>query len=148
MTEEEELKANAAKAKSMQTVKEVGVYLDRLSSKIIESDKRKKHSMIIYGIAWLAWVASGFFTDTAGEYWFLMMFVFALIYDQFRFAQCRRAYGEFIGAIAILQLLGMIPPDKPDGEKKKREIVSEFFGMVKGWATKKKEVQEKVFAPA
>lgn len=148
MSEEEELKANAARAKSVQTVKEVSTYLDNLSATIDLASRRHRDSSIIYGVAWIAWVAGGFFTDMDGRYLLVMIFMFAMIYDQYRFQQLRRAYGEFFGAIKILQILGMIPPDREDGETKKREYVSEFFDMVKGWATKKKEAQEKVFQPA
>lgn len=147
MTEMEELENNAKLSKWKQTVGEASAYLDRLTDAIDVARRQHNWSFGIYIVVWLSWVAAGFWSpeiDHAME----TVFLFALIYDGFRFARLQAATAEFLGAIRMLKILGMIPPDRDEGEKKKRRTMSEFFDMVKGWAIKKQKAQEEVYAPA
>lgn len=148
MSETEDLKKAAMESKQRQTVKEVGEYLDRLTDEISRCHKKNRNSLILYTIVWLAWVAAGIWKpelDRTLE----MIFIFALIYNSYRFAQLRRAHGEFQGAIEILRILGLIPPhNNGDRQVKNKEVESPFRDMVKSWFTEKKEAQEKVFVPA
>lgn len=147
MSETDDLKKGAEDSKIRQTYQAINDYMDSLMEKITEAKKKRKVSSVIYHIAWLVWMVTLFFSDTV-TYYGLLLFTFALMYDSFRFTKETNAYSEFLGAIKILEILGYIPPRPPNGEKKKRKIFSEFRDMVKGWAIKKKEAQDKVFAPA
>lgn len=147
MSETEDLKKATAESKFRQQMDSVSAYLDTLTLKIKETEKQHRISSLIYLGVWIAWVASSFAPDNI-HYIFTMAFIFALIYDQTRFTRMMRAYSEFRGCIETLRLLGYLPPAAPDGEKKKRKLVSEFREMVKGWAIKKQKARDAVYAPA
>lgn len=147
MSEQEDLEKGVIESKARQVIESVSTYLDTLTAKIAETEQRHKWSSRLYMAAWLAWVIAAFLPDQI-HYLFTMVFMMALIYDQFWFCRMMRAYGEFRGCVETLRLLGYIPPREAGGEKKKRRIVSEFVDVVKGWAITKKKAQDKVFAPA
>lgn len=148
MTEKEQLEQGMLESKFRQQVKALGEYLDELTDAIDLAQKKYRVSSVIYLIVALVWIGSGVVFDDSVHEWFTLAYIAALIYDHFRFTKLMKAHSEFRGCIKTLEILGMIPPSKPDGEKKKRKILSEFRDMVKGWAIKKKEAQDKVFAPA
>jgi hypothetical protein len=148
MTEQEELKKGVLESKFRQQVEALGEYLDELTDAINLAQNKYRISSVIYLIVAVIWIVSGVVFDDSAHAWFTLAFIAVLIYDNFRFVELMKARSEFRGCIKTLEILGMIPPSKPDGEKKKRKILSEFRDMVKGWAIKKKEAQDKVFAPA
>lgn len=146
MSEMEDLKKSAEHQKAVQTMQGVSDYLDRLTAAIDTARRAHSFSTALWFVAWLGWVASGF-SGIEIEYIFLMVYLFALIYDQYRFREMTNAFREFRGAIEILKLLGYVNlPDR--GDRQKRKIFEEGVSMVKRWFTQKKEAQEKVYAPA
>lgn len=147
MSETEDLKKATEESKFRQQMEAVSAYLDRMSATILETQKAHKISSAIYMVAWGLWIASSFAPDWT-YHPATMLFIMALIYDQFRFVRMMRAYAEFRGCIETLRLLGYLPPQNEGGEKKKRKILSEFRDMVKSWATKKQKARDEVYAPA
>ncbi len=146
MSEMEDLKKSAEESKAIQTVQAISRYLDRLTARIAFCEKRHWDSTIVYTVAWLAWVIVGFF-DMSMNYGFAIIFMFSMVYDQFRFTQLRVAHGEFYGAVEILRLLGYV--NFPDPRERKEEpFWSEGIEMVKGWFKQKKEAQEAAYVPA
>lgn len=146
MSEMEELKKNTEMAKVAQQFTELSQYIEKLGGAIDEALRRRKTSSRIYILTWLAWVIAGLFNHLLGDL-FESVFILALIYDAYRFAILRSAFGEFRGAMEVLRILGMLPPRPDPREKKKRAIFSEGIEMVKRWASSKKKAQEEVYAP-
>lgn len=138
----------ADKSKSLQQMKDITEYLNRVADHIEECRKGYDGSMLIFTVAWIAWVASDYVEHGAFTNIFLIIYLLAVLYNNLRYTWLCSAKAEFSGAIKILEILGMIPPRPPRGEKKKRRMWSEMVDVVKGWATRKKEAQEKVYAPA
>lgn len=147
MSEIEDLQKSVNESKARQQVEALSVYLDKLCDAIDLARNRHRSSSIIYGITWFIWVISGFFSGIWNQL-FETLFIFALVYDALRFSQRMKAHGEFTGCIETLRILGMIPPTDQSGHSNKRHFWSEGIAMVKGWATKKKKVQEEIYQPA
>ncbi len=147
MTESEELKNNALLEEAKTKVAALGSYLDELTAKILVAEKAHKRSSRIYIVIWLIWVGLGFFS--AGlSHLFTAFFIIALIYDQYCFSRMIGTLAEFQGAIKVLEILGYIPP-RGDGERSSKKHLWEVgVEMVNKWKAKKKELQDKVFAPA
>lgn len=148
MTESDELKKNIEQEKLKQMVDRMSLYLDELSETIQEAKRLHDKSKIIYLIAWLAWVASSILSREFYQI-FTLIFIFALIYDQFRYSQMMGAVKEFRGAVKTLEILGYIRPREDDGETStKKRFWEKGADLVKSWTAKKKKVQDKVFSPA
>ena len=81
--------------------------------------------------------ASAFFFP---EYWlaFMVVFLVAMFNDSHRHSQLRRAMGEFLGAIEVLKLLGMIPDLDGDSDRKKVTLWERGAELVKGRRRKEK----------
>ncbi len=148
MSESEDLKASAERTKSLDKVRAMSEYLDRLTDRIDKAFARERDSMIIYWIVWFCWIAAGFISKEVNSL-FELFFIGALIYSGLRTTERARAVGEFRGAIKTLEILGMIPP-KGSGEReeKKKHFWEEGIDMVKSWSKKKAEKQEEAYAPA
>lgn len=146
MSEMQDLKKEAERVKTQEQFDALSAYVDTLSATITYTSKRHRDSSLIYIATWIVWCLSSFL-DNDVHYIFTMAFIFALIYDQFRFSRMMRAYGEFNGCIETLRLLGMIPPAKGDTERKKRTW-AEGLDIVKGWFVQKKKAQDTAYVPA
>lgn len=149
MTETDDLKQKAAESKARQQVESVGAYLNSLSREIDSCIIREQDAWIIYMIAWGAWMIAGFITGNDGGQVMELIFFISLVYQSYRHTRTRRAFGEFAGAIKVLELLGMVPPRPPKGEREsKKRVWSEGIDIVRGWAAKKQKAQEEAYAPA
>lgn len=148
MSESEDLKKSAERIKSQETLDAMSKYLDKVIARVDETMAREKDSMIIYWIVWACWITVGYFSKT-GNSLFEMFFIFALIYNALRQSLRARAFGEFKGCVKTLEILGMIPPIGPRGDReKKKQVWSEGIEIVKGWLKKKEKVQDEAYAPA
>lgn len=147
MTEQEQLEQNTHHQKIRQQMSDVSAYLDRLTAGIDLAFKKEKDAFIIQMFVWVAWVAVGFFSP-AGNALFSLFFMMSIFYVSHRSVQRSRLFGEFKGAIKMLELLGMIPPMGSGSESKKKRLWSEGADMVRGWFKKKEKAQDEAYAPA
>jgi len=146
MTESEELQQKARLQKAHQQVEAVSRYLDELTENIVEAGEKRKWSVRIYFVIWLAWIIVPiFYHDLNGL--FTIFFFFGLVYDSLCFTREMSALSEFKGAIKMLELLGYIEPRGGSRSTKKR-FWEKGVEMVKSWTEKKKKLQDKAFAPA
>ena len=74
------------------------------------------------------------------------MFIIALIYTTYTTNRRMAKYAEFIGAIKILRILGMLPPISGEQESKKRDVWSEGKELVRSWTRRKETARKEVFA--
>jgi hypothetical protein len=147
MSEMEQLKEETEKQFLIQRYTELNNYIDTLSADIDLCMKRNNDANLVYGVAWISWVAVGFFAKEF-DYLFAMIFMMALIYSGYRHSKLARAFGKFFGAIKVLEIMGFMDKTDTRGKKKKRKILNEFADTVKGWFAQKKEAQDQVYAPA
>lgn len=157
MSEMDDLKKGAEESKAVQQMQSISAYLDELSA---ECWKRLKWSLrcdtleMFAMLGYVVILTTGVFMDTPEVFlrgalnWAFTVFIFSAIRSWSANKLWQKKEGEWDGAIKILQLMGMIPPDQERGAKKRRRTVSEFFGMVKAWAMQKKAAQEEIYAPA
>ncbi len=146
MSEQEELQKGRNESKTRSIIEGVSKYLDTLSAEIDECFTREWSAWIIYFVAWFGWAMSSFLDFPPGHSVMQMIFIISIFYEAYRRAITARKVGEFVGALKMLELLGMIPPTGGN-RRRQRKIWSEGVDIVKGWFTRKKEVQEKVYAP-
>lgn len=147
MSETENLKKGVMESKARQQVDAVSAYLDTLTKRIDESEKRETDAWRIYFIVWLAWMIIGFTGNAIAEEGFQTLFFLALIYSFIRTTNAQKAYSEFFGAIEILRILGMIPPRSGGKDRKRVRFWEEGASIVKGWFEKKEKAQKEVYAP-
>lgn len=148
MSEHEDLQKAVKESKGRTQMERISNYLDDLMARIDSCHERERSSWIIYAVAWGSWVLSAFFNENHGSTLMGMVFIVALMYQSTCTTITRRALGEFIGAIKILEILGMIPPMSGGNNRRKRSVWNDGIDMVKMWAAHKKQVQEKVYSPA
>lgn len=157
MSEMEQLKENAEKSKLVQTLGDVSKYLDSLME---ECSTRLKASFRADGLVLFTFF--GYFAvlivalfgnldpvirRLATELTFMVELV--AIFRSWHFTKrWREKEGEWNGAVNVLRILGMVPPEQERGIKNKKKIFSEGIELVKRWFTQKKEAQEKMYAPA
>lgn len=149
MSETEELKKNTENSYRVQVYKELNAYLDSLSAEIDEALKRDREGLWVYTGCWLVWIASSVL-DAYGLFYHLGLvgFFFGWGYSNYRSRVLSRALGKWRGAMDVLEILGIVSKRPPTVNRKKRKSISEFFDTVKNWAIKKKQAQDKVYAPA
>lgn len=146
MSEMDDLKRETEASKVRATYAELQKYLDEVILEIEAAQKKYRVSSIIYLIAWALWVASSFAPEVLHTL-ATTLFIFALIYDQFRLARKIDAQAEFRGAMRILRILGYVPPRDEPGVKNKKKVLSQFREMVMDWATKKQKARDAVYQP-
>lgn len=144
MSEMQELEKEARRQYTEQRLHEVAAYVSSLCDEIQEKITMNRRADLIYLAGWLVWLASDF---VKLSYIGVFAFIIGLIYSAYTERKLSRAFGEFYGAIKILEILGLAEVDDINRAKRKRGVMQEMVSMVKGWATKKKEAQEKVYAP-
>lgn len=157
MSEMEQLKENAEKAKVIQTLDAVSKYIHEISE---SCDHRLRWSLrcdILEGIAFFGYwtiLTTALFMDAPDDVRRICMdFAFLVVLvAMFRSWKATRLWrekeGEWTGATKMLQLFGMLPPDKEKGIKNKKKLWSEGIEMVKRWAEEKAAQLKKGFAPA
>lgn len=148
MTESEQLKQNAEKEWLKQRNQELTAYMDGLHDKIRVAIKNMQNAIIVLIVAWMAMMIAGF----SGVGWLhavcFIAYLVAVGYMIWRDRQGAQAVAEFKGALNVLRILGLIDYDLDSlGSRHRRKVLSELVDMVKRWTTKKKEAQEKVYAP-
>ncbi len=74
MSEMEDLKREAEASKIRQTYGAINDYMDSLTANILEAQKEKKLSGLIYNAAWLVWLVTIFFDDSV-TYYGLLAFI-------------------------------------------------------------------------
>jgi hypothetical protein len=147
MSEREDLEHSALLEKTRQTVERVSTYLDELTANIEEAKRKQEWSRRIYFAAWVVWILLPIWYPNLYSI-FTILFFFALIYDSVVFSQVVGAYKEFFGAIKMLELLGYFEPRDRGNTQRKKRFWEKGIEIVRGWATKKKELQDKAFSPA
>ncbi len=145
MSENDELKKAANAQRAHEQVNEIATYLDSLTQRVEAGFKRRKDAEIIFFVAWFAWVLCAWLAP-AFAIGFQIIFIGALSYSWVRQIEVSRGISEFMGAIRILEILGMIGPHDAERHKRKRHVWSEGADMVKSWFVSKKKAQEEVFA--
>jgi hypothetical protein len=146
MTEGEELKKNTEAQKTQQIVKEMSDYMDYLTYRIEVARRHKRNSSIMYLIVWFTWIFAPIWLGHGGL--FTILFFFALVIDCTFTSLLAEAKAEFKGMINTLRILGYISSDHDGERSRKKRFWEKGVEMVKSWATKKKKLQDKVFAPA
>jgi ABC-type multidrug transport system fused ATPase/permease subunit len=153
MTEEEQLKRNAAAQKAQQQFEEVSAYFDSLVAAAMAAIRREAAFAAAYALAfaglWVAVLAVGVgaapeWVATAANFAFLLAMVLSFT------ATTRRvdAVAEFVGVVRVLRMLGMLPPAPPEAPRRRRRVWREGVDMVREWAAKRKAAQERVWQPA
>ncbi len=148
MSEMDELKKAALDSKNRAQVDAIGEYLDSLMAEIDDARKKEKYAWIMYSILWLVWVGTGFIHNGIVQEVGMVGFFFGLITTSITGMRVRSAYGEFLGAVRILEMLGMIPPSSGSRETKKKRFWTPGIDMVKSWFTKKEKAQKEAYAAA
>jgi hypothetical protein len=149
MTEMEQLKQNADDALKQQRITALNDYLDVLSKRIDECLKKDRDSWYVFLLCWLMWMAMSFVPVLKPLEPIGLLFYFGgWAYTGWHGRNLSRAFGEFRGAIKVLEILGFIQPHDHDGDRKRRRVWSEGADIVKGWFTSKKKAQDAAYAPA
>ena len=157
LTETERLKQNTEKSKVVQTLDAVGKYIHEISE---SCDHRLRWSLrcdVLEGIALLGyWVilTTALFMNAPDDVRRICtdLALGVVLVAMFRSWKATKLWrekeGEWVGATKMLQLFGMLPPDKERGIKNKKKLWSEGMEMVKRWAAEKAAQLKKGFAPA
>lgn len=146
MTESDELKQKSDQARMKEKLDAVGAYLDLLTHRIDEYRARDRSSDLIYLLSWVTWMIGGWLMPEINNLlmygWFL-----SLVYSWFWGVRKHGAMKEFIGAIEVLERLGMIPPISGNSRQSRKQHVWERgVELVKEWTAKKEKVQKEAFA--
>lgn len=153
MSELDELQKNTLESWKQARMQDLIAHLQVLSDNIDKAMKREKKAGIIYFCSWLVWMGGNLLdawlkTDklffTLG--WFV--FLFGLLYHNHVERALNRSFGEYLSAIKVLEILGVIDPINRPGVKNKKKRLTAFIEMVKQWAIKKQKAKEEVYQPA
>lgn len=157
MSEMQQLKENADRALVQQKLNAIAEYMLDLSKSClhrlewsIRCDKLEAFAFLGYFVILLTsvWLdTSREFHRTVMDLAFFVVMI-AIIRSWNANKLWREKEGEYTGATNILRMLGMLPDVPPPGERKKRKVISEFFGTMKAWATEKAAQMKKGYAPA
>lgn len=150
MSEMEQLKKNADDALRKQRYDALNLYIGELSVTIDAALLKSRKASLIHMATCVGWIAT-IFTGVSWLHavgWFA--FLVTLLYSTYCDREFSKAIAEFDGMHNTLKLLGLITCecDKHGKKRKRKRVLNEMRDVVKGWAIKKKEAQDKVFAPA
>lgn len=153
MSEIEELKKATDESLRQQRMKDLIVHLQVLTDNVEKARKLRNRGGIVFHITWGIWVAGGIldyflhldhvFSEVA-----FLFFILGWSYDHYTRVEFFEALGKYIGAIEVLEVLGVIDPRSPRGVKNKKKRPQAMVDLVKKWATQKKQAQEEVYQPA
>ncbi len=157
MSEMDTLKENTEKSAAIQKMESISKYLDVLIAKCVDAAYWNFRGSVLQLISIVAYWVTSFLVNFLNipddqKWWFIGLSFVVLLVTWYRELVLERDYAkaekEWDGAIHILQLLGMVKPPRPRGNRSKRKIWKEGVDLVKMWAVSKKKMQEKVYAPA
>ncbi len=138
MSEEEQLAENAEAQRGQQRIDELNAYLVRLMANVDRTKAKLLGAMVAYAVA---------FAATLVTLYAFPVFMIAFLYNVYRVIEGHKALSEARGAVEVLKILGMVPPDRPRGGKRRR-FWEAGYDMVRRWVAEKRAAREKAYAPA